>query len=118
MSERLRGGARPAEVLREFHVPPAEWPHPTERWEEGQTAGEAAEGSGAAEAEVGEAALSRLASFLHGWVTRCREREEAASAFAAAEYVEVSPAFADCTGRCVQLSFPREPGLASARSLS
>ena len=30
-----------------------------------------------------------------------------AAAFEAAEYVEVTPAYADCTGRYVEVSFPR-----------
>ena len=47
------------------------------------------------------------------WVMQCRaaeEAEEARQAFARAEYVEVTPAFADCTGRFVDVHVPRDLG--------
>jgi len=44
---------------------------------------------------------------LQEWVADCREREVVAEAFERAEYVEITPAFADCTGRFVQVGFAR-----------
>ena len=46
-----------------------------------------------------------LGGVVYEWVAACRAREEAAAAFARAEYVEVTPAFADCTGRYVDVYF-------------
>ena len=84
MQERLRRGSLPSQVLREFH---------------------AADGEGAAGCDGWGA--EQLARFVHRWVAERREREEVEAAFEAAEYVEVTPAYADCTGRYVEVSFPR-----------
>jgi hypothetical protein len=71
-------------VLREFGVSDAAWPLPAD--DESMSA-------------------ATLAAFVFEWVAHCREREAAADAFARAEYVEVTPAFADCTGRYVDVHF-------------
>ena len=69
-------------MLREFNVSDAAWPR------------------GAA--EMSDVAL---AEFVFEWVAAAREREALAQRFAAAEFVSFTPAFADCTGRYVDVHF-------------
>lgn len=72
------------QVLRDFNVPDHVCPATPERLD-----------------------TSELSSLLLEWVQRCRDEEEAMQAFEAAEYVEVLPSFADCTGRYVDVVVPR-----------
>lgn len=82
--DRLADGTRtPADVLREFCVSDAAWPDEVAR--------------------SGDVEL--LGGFLFEWVSTCREREAAEASFARAEYVVVTPAFADSTGRYVDVHF-------------
>ena len=76
---RLAGGSSPADILREFRVGANLWPP---------------------DLNLNEAELGR---FVFDWVRGCREREAVVAAFAEAEYVEVTPAFGDCTGRYVEV---------------
>ena len=82
---RLAGGSTPSAILREFH----------------------AEDEHGATADADSWTVERLAAYLQEWVADCREREVVAEAFERAEYVEITPAFADCTGRFVQVGFAR-----------
>jgi len=85
---RLVRGATAEGVLSEFGVPESEWPaRPID------LGGAAGLGCGA------------LAEVVLRWVVRCRDREEAEAAFASAEYLTITPAFADCTGRFVEVSW-------------
>ena len=85
--ERLGRGSTPVGILREFGAPDDTWPV-----------------SGASPT-TSEAQAETLGALIFDWVGACREREAAAAAFANAEYVEVTPAFADCTGRFVDIHF-------------
>ena len=80
---RLARGSSADDVLREFHVTNAAWPRET----------------------VSRMSEAAIATFLYEWVATCREREEAEAAFARAEFVTVTPAFADSTGRFVDVHF-------------
>ena len=80
---RLAHGSSPDDVLREFNVTEAAWPQE-------------------ALSHMSDVALATL---LFDWVIACREREDAAEAFARAEFVTVTPAFADSTGRFVDVHF-------------
>ena len=82
VSARLARGSSPADVLREFCVSGDAWP-----------------------AQAESLGAEALAMVVLEWVAACREREAIAAAFARAEYVEVTPAFADCTGRYVDVHF-------------
>lgn len=79
---RLAHGSDTEAVLREFNVSDAAWPRPT--------------------TELSDVAL---AEFIFEWVAACKEREAAAQRFAAAEFVTITPAFADSTGRYVDVHF-------------
>ena len=79
---RLAHGSNAEAVLREFNVADAAWPR--------------------AAAELSDTAL---AEFIFEWVAACKEREAAAQRFAAAEFVSITPAFADSTGRYVDVHF-------------
>ena len=81
---RIARGCTPADVLGEFGVDARAWP------------------AGATERAMSEV---ELGAFIFDWVATSREREMAAEAFARAEYVAVTPAFADCTGRYVDVHF-------------
>ena len=82
VDDRLARGSSPPAVLREFHVDDQAWPNNAE-------------------------SLSSydLADIIMAWVATCRERAAVQAAFERATYVEVSPAFADCTGRYVDVEF-------------
>jgi hypothetical protein len=120
---RLRGGSTPVEVLREFHVgvdacPPSlrRFFHseatvsttlpaaPASHGCDGATVSTTPASQGHGEVAC-EGAVQALAEFLVTWVSSCREREAVRAAFEAAEYVEVTPAFGDCTGRYVDMHF-------------
>lgn len=92
---RLRRGHRPMDVLQEFNV----------RFD-------------ACQAE----SLSdvQLAHVIFDWVQASRNQEAAADAFMQAEYVAITPAFADCTGRWVDVTFeaPSRDGHAHAAGTS
>jgi len=85
---RLARGVRPSEVLAEFGIDEGHWP-----------AGE----------DCDEWAIDRLARFVADWVATCREQAAIAEEFAAAEYVALTPAFGDCTGRFVDVAFSHGP---------
>jgi hypothetical protein len=90
VQERLGRGFRAVDVLREFNV--------SEEYLAGASP-DVCDGWGA----------ERLALVVQEWVATEREREALREAFERAEYVEVTPAFADCTGRFVQVGFVVAP---------
>ena len=90
VQERLGRGFRAVDVLREFNV--------SEEYLAGVSP-DVCDGWGA----------ERLALVVQEWVATEREREALREAFERAEYVEVTPAFADCTGRFVQVGFVVAP---------
>ena len=94
VQERLGRGLRAVDVLREFNV--------SEEYLAGVSLGvspDVCDGWGA----------ESLALVVQEWVATEREREALREAFERAEYVEVTPAFADCTGRFVQVGFVVPP---------
>lgn len=96
---RLARGSTAEDVLAEFGIPGSEL---------SPSSGSQGRGAaGAGSRRGGAAALTpgALAEVVLRWVVSCRERSEAHEAFASAEYVTISPAFADCTGRYVEISW-------------
>jgi hypothetical protein len=101
VERRLARGSTAEEVLAEFGIPVSELPMCS-----GSQGGDAT-GAGHGSRSGCAAALTTgaLAEVVLRWVVSCRERSEAQAAFASAEYVTITPAFADCTGRYVEVSW-------------
>ena len=88
VAARRRAGASVAQVLNEFSVPRDSWP-------------------GEAEAT----SLAALATLVFCWTRACtdmaHEQAEAIAALATADYVSITPSFADSTGRFVDIRLQR-----------
>jgi hypothetical protein len=96
---RLARGSTAEEVMAEFGIRASELPT-CGGGQGGEAAGEGSGGGGAAALTAGA-----LAEVVLRWVVSCRARSEAHAAFESAEYVTIAPAFADCTGRYVEVSW-------------
>jgi hypothetical protein len=89
VAARRRAGVSASAVLGEFHVPHDSWPDEPEA-----------------------TPLAELATLVWCWVRACTdtadEQAAAAEALASAEYVQVTPSFADSTGRFVDVRLRRD----------
>ena len=88
VAARRRAGASVAQVLGEFSVPRDSWPSETEA-----------------------TSLAALATLVFCWTRACtdmaHEQAEATAALATADYVSITPSFADSTGRFVDIRLQR-----------
>lgn len=108
---RLDNGSTVQDVLGEFGISAAHaWTLINGGWPDAH-AHQAPSALNAMTSSPHELSSELLAKLVLRWVVGCREREEAAASFADAEYVTIKPAFADCTGKFVEVSWSPMPYL-------
>ena len=93
VASRRAAGNSTESILREFYVDGDTWPRAAETL-----------------------STPALGALLLRWVRARREEEEARQAFESAEYVRVTPAFADCTGAYVDVIVPHGTVKADSRA--